>query len=196
MDYEMQEMFEQIVQTHSRKFGFDESDSRRVIQHIAETEPFRNAISCKTTGCIEYSDEARAVYEEFSPDEEAGLQAQYAADVHLLEAFCQGKDPLDSKISKEQALSGAVLAKYYFRLEKANRENKAKYLWKKIKALKSLQVSKSELIRKTQRKKQFYIDDSLIELHNRGYIRVETIKEDGAVKIKETIFVNPKALEI
>ena len=70
----------------------------------------------------------------------------------------------------------------------------ARYLWGKIKSIKS--IGKRELIRKTQGKQGFSLDESLTVLVERGYIRIEHSCTGTAGRPSETIIANPETENI
>jgi hypothetical protein len=72
----------------------------------------------------------------------------------------------------------------------------AKYLWGRIKSIKSLQIAKRELIRKTQGKQEFNLNDALSLLVTRGYVRVESMQTGSSGRPAENIIVNPETQNI
>lgn len=133
-----------------------------------------------------------------------GQMTRLAGLIHCVAAFEQGADPLNTQIKVDEARAAATLAKYFFAHAKAIYTERAEpepisnalYLWKKIKATNSLQISKSILTRKTQGKRDFSLDESLLVLTERGYIRMEYTQTGGVGRPSETVIVNPETESI
>ena len=69
----------------------------------------------------------------------------------------------------------------------------ARYLLRKIKSIKSLQIGKRGLIRAVQGKQNFNLDESLNVLVERNYIRIDKANTGTAGRPSETIILNPEA---
>ena len=129
-----------------------------------------------------------------------GQMARLAGLMHCVSAFEQGRDPLLSKISSQETNAAVELAKFFLAhaknvyLEESEPESirNAKYLWERIKSIKSSKIAKRELIRKTQGKTDFVLDESLTVLVERGYIRIERTNGGTPGRPGETIFINPE----
>jgi hypothetical protein len=112
-----------------------------------------------------------------------------------LQSDCGSPD--QTLINADETRCAVALARYFLAHAKAvyteqaePREiTNAKYLWGRIKSIKSTCFNKSELIRKTHNKQNFSLDESLTELQKRGYIRIEKILYSGK-KPSEVIFIN------
>jgi hypothetical protein len=72
--------------------------------------------------------------------------------------------------------------------------NFLKRFWERVISVNSGKISKSELTRKVQDKKDFDYSESLQTLIDRGYIRIERIIT-GANRPTETTIVNPEAVK-
>ena len=131
-----------------------------------------------------------------------GNMTRFAGLIHCIAAFEQGKDPLDTPINAEEARAAVELARFYLAhaktvySEQAEPESIAnvRYLWERIKSIKSLSFSKGELTRKVQNKVDFDYAESLQRLIDYGYIRIE-VAETGRGRPSERICVNPKAVK-
>jgi hypothetical protein len=177
----------------------------------------RDMLSSLSNGDLQFDDGGEAVYVSFFDEIEPqltpedgelsfmgdwagklpGQMVRLAGLIHCIAAFEQGRNPLHSRINADEAAAAVELARFFLVHAKAvyteQREpqaiTNARYLWKKLKPLKS--IGKRELIRKTQGKQDFYLDESLTELVNRSYIRIEYIQTGG--KPHERIIINPEA---
>jgi hypothetical protein len=126
-----------------------------------------------------------------------GNMIRLAGLIHCISAFEKGRDPCESFITADEARAAVILARYFLAhamavyTEQAEpREiSNARYLWEIIRSAES--ISKRDLSRKTHGKQKFYLDESLTELVERGYIRVETIQTGG--RPTENIIINPEA---
>lgn len=126
-----------------------------------------------------------------------GNMTRFAGLIHCINAFEQGCNPLDTAISAEEAKGAVELARYYLAhakvvyAEQAEPEGvtNAGYLWGKLKNAES--VGKRKLIRKTHGKQDFNLDESLSNLIERGYVRVDCTQTGG--RPSETVIVNPEA---
>ncbi|MDR0986514.1 MAG: DUF3987 domain-containing protein [Ruminococcus sp.] len=175
-----------------------------------------NMLSASSKGDLRFDDNALVVCESFFDEIEAKLNAEdgelsfmgdwggklhgqmvrLAGLLHCIAAFEQGRNPVESFINADEAHAAVILARYFLEHAKAvyteEREpqaiSNARYLWGKIKSAKS--ITKRDLTRKTQGKRDFYLDESLTELVNRGYIRVEVIQTGG--RPIEQIIINPE----
>jgi hypothetical protein len=133
-----------------------------------------------------------------------GNMTRFAGLIHTISAFEQGKNPLDTEINADEAQAAVELARFFLAhakevyTEQAEPETfgNARYLWKRIKSLKSLSIGKRELLRKTQGKQGFDINESLTLLVERGYIRLEFTPTGGVGRPSETIIVNPETQAI
>jgi hypothetical protein len=112
--------------------------------------------------------------------------------------------PLDTRINADEAHAAAELARFFLAHGRAvyaaqaepPEIRDAKYLWERIKSLKSLSIGKRELLRKAQGKQGFDINESLTLLVERGYIRLEFTPTGGVGRPSETIIVNPETQAI
>ena len=128
-----------------------------------------------------------------------GQMTRLAGLIHCIDSFIEGKDPLDSKINADQTRAAVELARYFFahanavytEQSESKQKSDARYLWKRIKSIKS--ITKQELLRKTQGKTGFDLDESLSLLNTRGYIKIVRGNSGKAGRPSETIFVNPEA---
>jgi hypothetical protein len=126
-----------------------------------------------------------------------GNMTRFAGLIHCINAFEQGSNPLDTAINADEAHAAAELARYYLAharavyTEQAESESvtHARYLWGKILSMKT--DKKNELTRMTQGKQDFVLDESLAELIERGYVRVEQTQTGG--RPSPRIVVNPEA---
>jgi hypothetical protein len=133
-----------------------------------------------------------------------GNMSRFAGLIHCINAFEQGNDPLDTRINADEAHAAAEFARFflahgrevYAAQAEPPRQKHARYLWERIKSLNAPQVSKRELIRKTQGKQDFNLNDSLTALVERGYIRVEFVQSGNAGRPAETVIVNPETQNI
>jgi hypothetical protein len=131
-----------------------------------------------------------------------GNMARFAGLIHCTAAFSESRDPLRSPINAEEATAAVTLSRYFLAHAKSvylgQAEPKwvsnAKYLWERLKSLKSTKISKRDLTRSVQRKTDFDYSDSLQTLINRGYILIETIIQDKGRPI-ENIIINPEAVK-
>jgi len=131
-----------------------------------------------------------------------GQMTRFAGLIHCINAFEQGKNPLDTQINADEARAAVELAKYFLAHAKAVYMEQAeppeithaRYLWGKIKSIKS--IGKRDLIRKTQGKQGFNLDESLTVLVERGYIRIEHSQTGTAGRPSETIIINPETENI
>jgi hypothetical protein len=131
-----------------------------------------------------------------------GQMIRLAGLIHCIAAFEQGRNPLQSFITAEEAKAAAALARYFLAHAKAvyigqaepKEITSAKYLWERVISLNSLKFNKSDLTRKIQNKADFDYTNSLQTLINKGYIRVETVLT-GSHRPIEMIFVNPDAMK-
>jgi hypothetical protein len=129
-----------------------------------------------------------------------GNMTRLAGLIHCINAYEKGKSPLETPINASEARAAAELARFFLAHAKAvygeqaepESVKHARYLWERIKSIDSLSISKRELIRKTHGKRDFILNESLIALAVRGYIRVELSQADGKGRPAETIIVNPK----
>lgn len=181
-----------------------------------------NMLSHQSTGNLYYDNSGFNVYRSFfdeietqlTPDTgELSYMAEWAGKlhgnmtrlaglIHCINAFEQGMNPLDTKINADEAQAAVVLARYYLEhakavfLEQAEPPeiSNARYLWGKIKSIKS--IGKRELIRKTQGKQDFNLDESLSLLVERGYVLIEHTNTGTAGRPSETIIVNPETENI
>jgi hypothetical protein len=133
-----------------------------------------------------------------------GNMTRLAGLIHCINAFEQGRNPLETQIYADEAKAAVELARYFLShaiavfSEQAEPRHiaNAKYLWKKIISINSLQFSKSILTRKTQGKQGLDLDESLQLLIHRGYIRLENAQTGTAGRPAETIIVNPETQSI
>ena len=181
-----------------------------------------NMLASQTCGNLHFDSEGFEVYCEFFHEIEPqltpdigelstladwagklhGQMVRLAGLIHCISAFEQGKNPLDTDINKDVALAAAALAKYFLAHAKTvyaqqaepPEISNARYLWGKIKSIKS--IGKRDLIRRTQGKKGFSLDDSIAMLIERGYIRVERGSGGVIGRPSETIVVNPETQNI
>jgi hypothetical protein len=131
-----------------------------------------------------------------------GQMTRFAGLIHCVNAFEQGRSPLDTMIDAEEAQAAAELARYCLAHAKAvyNEQaepesvTNARYLWGRIKSLNSLSFSKSELTRKVQNKGAFDYAETLQRLIENGYIRIEQ-SVTGRGRPSETVIVNPEAVK-
>jgi hypothetical protein len=129
-----------------------------------------------------------------------GQMARLAGLIHCIAAFERGNNPHDTQINAEETRAAVELARYFLAHAKAvyaeqaepESVSNARYLWGKIKAMKT--DKKNELSHSTQGKQNFSLDDSLAELVNRGYIRVEYTRTGG--RPSPRIVVNPETQNI
>jgi hypothetical protein len=116
--------------------------------------------------------------------------------VHCISAFEERRNPLETPINSYEASAGAYIAGYFLAHAKAVYTEQAepfeiknaRYLWEKIKDLKS--ISKSDIIKKTRGKKFFDLDESLSVLVSHGYIRIDKTTNGGRPNEKITINQN------
>jgi hypothetical protein len=127
-----------------------------------------------------------------------GQMIRLAGLIQCITSFSQGKKP--SLIGVDEANCAVTLARFFLAHAKAvyNEQSEpreirnAKYLWQRVKSLKSLKFKKIDLTRKVQNKSDFDYNESLNILINRGYIILDnTITE--ADKPTQMIYVNPEA---
>jgi len=182
----------------------------------------RNILSCESEGTLTYDAGGFKVYSSFFDEIEPhltpdtgelsnladwagklpGQMTRLAGLLHCISAFEQGTDPLNEPINADEARAAVELARYFLAHAKAVYTEQAepiatrnaRYLWGRIKSIKS--ISKRELIRKTQGKQSFSLDDSLSVLVDRGYIRIEHSSTGKAGRPSETIFINPETKNI
>jgi hypothetical protein len=129
-----------------------------------------------------------------------GQMIRLAGLIHCMTSFSQGKKP--SLISADEANCAVALARFFLAHAKAVYSSQkepieiknARYLWERIKSLKSLSFCKRDLIRKIQNKSDFDISESLNILYNRGYIILNNIIE-GKGRPTEMIIINPEAVK-
>jgi hypothetical protein len=191
-------------------------------EHIALN--YRNLcfemLSAQSSGNIEFGESVFSVYSDFFDEIEAqlipdsgelsfmgdwagklpGQMTRLAGLIHCISAFEQRKNPLDTNINENEARAAAELARYFLAHAKAvyseqaepQSISNARYLWGKIRAMKT--DKRNELYRSTQGKQNFNIDDSLTELINRGYIRIENISTGG--RSSPRVIVNPETENI
>jgi hypothetical protein len=129
-----------------------------------------------------------------------GNMTRFAGLIHCIAAFEQGNDPLDTRINAEEARAAVELARFflaharevYSEQSEPQSITDAKYLWRRANALNTLEVTKTQIYRATQnyRKGAFSLDESLLELERRGYIRVAPVRKEGADRPITTIFIN------
>ena len=178
-------------------------------------------LSVDTSGFLEYDEGAFGVYASFFDEIEPQLtpdvgELSFMADwagklpgnmtrlaglIHCVAAFENGNNPLDAPISAEEARSAVELAKYYLThakavyMEQTEPESitHARYLWERIKSLKSLSFKKVDLTRKVQNKVNFDYPETLQRLIDNGYVRIEVLAT-GRGRPSETIFINPDAI--
>lgn len=206
------------------RVGSRQATSKPLDERI--TANYRNLcfamLSIQSTGNLYYDNSGFDVYRSFFDEIEAQLmpdsgELSYMADwagklhgnmtrlaglIHCINAFEQGKNPLDTKINADEARAAVELARYYLEHAKAvymeqaepPEISNARYLWGKIKSIKS--IGKRDLIRKTQGKQDFNLDESLSLLVERGYILVEQANTGAAGRPSETIIINPEAENI
>jgi uncharacterized protein YnzC (UPF0291/DUF896 family) len=129
-----------------------------------------------------------------------GQMIRIAGLIHCINSFSNNKKP--SLITADETNCAVTLARYFLAHAKAvyNEQSEpreirnAKYLWQRIKSLKSGKFSKRDLTRKVQDKTDFDYSESLNILINRGYIILDNIITD-AKKPSQMIIVNPEAVK-
>jgi hypothetical protein len=112
-----------------------------------------------------------------------GTMARLAGLIHCIASFERGGDPTAEPITKEEAESGAALARFFMAHTKAiymeqaepQSEADARYLLRRIREEPT--VSRSALGEKTRRYRigKFSLDDTLKLLEERGHVRIENI---------------------
>jgi len=120
--------------------------------------------------------------------------------IHCVSSFERGQDPLSTKISAEEANSAASIMWFFYYHTKSvycacaepKHISDAKYLLQRIKSLKSSSIRKRELIRMTQSKKAFELDEALKTLQERGYLHIGNSLKGSAGRPAEVIHINPK----
>lgn len=180
----------------------------------------KTMLSAESAGVLELSHEADAAYGQFFDDIERKIHREHgelyhmadwvgklrggtlrlAGLIHCVRGFEHGVCPTVAKISGGEMVAAISLGYYFLAHAKAvygeQAEPKgvsdARYLWGRIKSLKSLQ--KRDAIRKTQNKQGFNLDESLNELAKRGYIRIE--KSQTAGRPSKVIHTNPTIDEL
>jgi hypothetical protein len=133
-----------------------------------------------------------------------GNMTRFAGLIHCINAFEQGKDPLDTPINADEARAAIELARFYLAHARAVYNEQAEpesisnaiYLWGKIKSINSIQISKGVLTRKVQGKQGFDLNESLTLLKERGYIRVDVAQTGNAGRPAEAIIINPETESI
>ena len=200
--------------------GSRSATSKPIDEHIAKN--YRNLcynmLQAESNGNLVYCSEGFEVYSGFFDEVERqlkpdtgelsfmsewagklhGQQTRLAGLLHCITAFERVESPLDSLINAEEARGAVMLARFFLAHAKAVylEENEpvaihnARYLWSRLKGLES--INKGDLVRKTQGKQNFTLDESLTELIKRGYIRVETTLTGG--RPSEKIMVNPESM--
>jgi hypothetical protein len=181
----------------------------------------RNMLSASSEGDLRFDEDGFAVYTSFFDEIEPQLtpdvgELSFMADwagklhgnmirlaglIHCISAFEQGREPLQSFINADEARAAVALSRFFLAHAKAvyteqaePREiSNARYLWARIKSLKSLKFSKVDLTRKVQNKGDFDYSGSLNRLIDNGYIRIDTFTT-GRGRPTETIYVNPEAV--
>jgi len=179
-------------------------------------------LESKIKGSLEFDDIGFDVYKSFHDEIESqltgelsdiaesagklhGLTTRLAGLLHCIESFAEGKDPLDTMINADQTRAAVELARYFLAHAKSvyteqtepQSISDARYLWERIKSIKSTNpIPKRELIRKTQGKKDFDLNNSLTLLSTRGYIKIVRGSSGKAGKPSETIFINPDAMKV
>jgi hypothetical protein len=183
----------------------------------------RDILSSETSGEICFGEDGGAVYSAFFDEIEPkltpssgelefiadwagklhGNMARFAGLIHCIAAFSEARKPTATPINAAETRAAIVLARYFLAHAKAvytsqaePREiTNAKYLWERIKSIKSIKFSKVDLTRKVQYKGDLDYSESLKTLINKGYIRIDSITTGNKGRPVETITVNPKALK-
>jgi hypothetical protein len=128
-----------------------------------------------------------------------GQMTRIAGLIHCINAYERGQDPIAIGINESEAKAAVILARYFLAHAKAvymeqsepPEISDARYLWGRIKSIKSLKIAKRDLIRKVQGKQDFNLDSSLDTLVERGYIRIRRSESGKAGRPSETILINP-----
>ncbi|MDR1605384.1 MAG: DUF3987 domain-containing protein [Gracilibacteraceae bacterium] len=178
----------------------------------------RDMLAGASKGELAYSDEGFAVYAAFHDEIEPrlhpevgdlshmadwagklpGQMTRLAGLVHCISACERGGDPLEGPISAEEAAAAVELANFflahsmavYAEQAESPRVADARYLWGKVQAMRT--DRKNELTRMVQGKRDFSLDEALIELARRGYIRVDQTPTGNAGRPSPRIVVNPE----
>jgi len=121
-----------------------------------------------------------------------GQMTRLAGLIHCINAFEQGKNPLDTPINADEARAGAALARYCLAhakavyAEQAEPEaiSNARYVWDRLLTLNTPEITKTQIRKAVDRKKQFKDDSALLDemlntLVERGYIRLEYRSTSG-----------------
>ena len=180
----------------------------------------RSMLAGEGKGELAFNDEAFALYSKFFYEIEpqllpevgelshmaewagklhTGQTVRLAGLVHCIRAFEGGIDPLSYPIDSEEMQAAITFARYFLAHAKAVYSEQAepvkithaRYLWGKIKHLEA--ISKRELVRKTQGKHGFDLNDTLKTLIEYGYVRKAITKTGKAGRPAETIIINPEA---
>jgi len=176
-------------------------------------------LDANTDGCLEYSSEGFDVYCRFFNEIEMqlnpnngelshiaewagklhGQMTRLAGLIHCINSFERGENPIDTRIDAIEANAAVEIARFflahalaiYMEQSEPIALSNARYLWGRLNNCES--ICKRDLIRRTQGKKNFNLDESIDVLIGRGYIRTERMQTGTAGRPSETIVINPDA---
>lgn len=129
-----------------------------------------------------------------------GTMIRLAGLLHCINSYMAGVDPLSSVINEDETLRAEDIARFFLGHAKPVYSeqaqpayvNNALYLWRRISSNGSLSLTKRDLVRLVQGKRDFNLDASLTVLERSGYIRVETRQTTGRPSV--SVIVNPEAM--